>query len=189
MLVLVRHGRTRVNAEGRLQGRLDEPLDAEGERQAAAIGRALGRVDAVITSPLRRAQGTAARIDGPIEVDERWIELDYGELDGLPVRDVPAEVWQRWRTDLDFVPAGGESIAGLARRVFGALDDLAAAAADRTVVVVTHVSPVKAALAWALGAAPELAWRTHLDQAALCRIAIGPNGPVLHSFNDTCHLG
>jgi len=188
MIVLVRHGRTRLNAEGRLQGRIDEPLDAEGERQAAAIGRSLGRVDRVVASPLLRATGTAAFIDGPMEVDERWIELDYGGLDGVPTRDVPRAVWQAWRSDLDYVPDGGESIASLATRVFGALDALAASAIDRTVVVVTHVSPVKAAVAWALGAPVGLTWRTHLDQAAITRIAVGPAGAVLHSFNETAHL-
>ena len=188
MLVLVRHGRTRVNAEGRLQGRIDEPLDEVGDAQAAAIGRALGRVDQVITSPLLRARGTAAHVDGPLTVDERWLELDYGTLDGTLTREVPRDVWQRWRSDIDYVPAGGESIAALAVRVGAALDDLAALAGDRTVVVVTHVSPIKAAVAWALRAPPELTWRTHLDQASITRIAVGPAGPVLHGYNDTCHL-
>ncbi len=189
MLVLVRHGRTRLNAEGRLQGRIDEPLDDVGQQQAAAIARLIGTVDLVVSSPLRRARDTAAHLDGKaVEVDDRWIELDYGAFDGVPTRDVPAEVWKKWRSDIDFVPAGGESIAALSARVWGALDDLAAAAEGRTIAVVSHVSPIKAAVAWALGAPVELSWRTHLDQASVSRIALGPNGAVLHSFNETCHL-
>lgn len=188
MILLVRHGRTALNAQGRLQGRLDEPLDVEGERQATAIGRALGRVDAVITSPLARARSTAAHIDGPVEVDERWIELDYGTLDGMATKDLDPEVWRGWRTDVDFVPAGGESIAALYVRVRTALEDLVTDAATRTIAVVTHVSPIKAAVAWALAAPPGLAWHTHLDQASITRISIGANGPVLHGFNDVCHL-
>lgn len=189
MLILVRHGRTRLNAEGRLQGRVDEPLDEVGERQAAAIARVVGTVDLVVTSPLRRAQGTAAHLDGKaLEVDERWIELDYGIYDGCRAKEVPAEVWASWRSDVRFVPPGGESIAALSVRVCAALDELAATAAGRTVAVVSHVSPIKAALAWALGAPPELSWRSHLDQASICRIALGPAGPVLHTFNDVCHL-
>ena len=189
MILLVRHGRTALNAKGLLQGRLDEPLDAEGERQAAAIGRAIGRVDALICSPLVRARSTAAHIDGPAAViDERWIELDYGTLDGMAARDIDADVWRRWRSDIEFVPGGGESIAALYKRVQSALEDLVTDAATQTIAVVTHVSPIKAAVAWALSAPPGLAWQTHLDQASITRIAIGAAGPVLHGFNDVCHL-
>jgi broad specificity phosphatase PhoE len=188
VILLVRHGRTALNAQGRLQGRLDEPLDDEGERQATAIGRALGPVDRVVTSPLVRARQTAAHIDGPAEVDERWIELDYGTLDGMATKDLDPEVWRRWRSDLHFVPAGGESIAALYERVRAALDDLVADASARTIAVVTHVSPIKAAVAWALRAPPGLAWHTHLDQASITRITIGAAGAVLHGFNDVCHL-
>jgi broad specificity phosphatase PhoE len=188
VLILVRHGRTQANAEGRLQGRRDLPLDEQGTRQAAAVGKALGRVDAVITSPLLRARQTAAYIDGPLSVDERWIELDYGTLEGVPTRDLPRELWEKWRADVTYEPGGGESILTLMGRVTLALDELAAQAEDRTVVVVTHVSPIKAALAWTLGAPPELAWRSHLDQAAITRIAFGEFGAVLHGFNETSHL-
>lgn len=189
MLILARHGRTEANARGLLQGRMDLPLDDEGHRQAEAIGRRLGRVDLVISSPLRRAQETAAHLDGPAAtIDERWIELDYGTFDGVPVKDVPRELWAKWRADVTFEPGGGESIFALMNRLVPALEELATTAADATVVVVTHVSPIKGALAWTLGAPAELAWRSHLDQAALTRIAFGGFGPVLHGFNETSHL-
>jgi broad specificity phosphatase PhoE len=188
MLILARHGRTQANARGLLQGHLDLPLDEVGEQQAAAIGRRLGKVDAVITSPLLRARQTAAHVDGPLTVDERWIELDYGALDGVPLTDVPRETWAKWRADVTFAPGGGESILALMGRVTPALEELADMAAAGTVVVVTHVSPIKAALAWALGAPAETSWRSHLDQAALTRISFGGFGPVLHGFNETSHL-
>ena len=95
MIILVRHGRTALNAAGMLVGRLDPPLDDVGERQAAAIGDALkGGVDRVISSPLLRARQTAARIAADIEVDNRWIEVDYGQYDGV-TRDLefPGERW------------------------------------------------------------------------------------------------
>lgn len=188
MLILARHGRTEANARGLLQGHMDLPLDDEGERQAAAIGRSLGRVDAVISSPLLRARQTAAHIDGPLTIDERWIELDYGALDGMPLKDVPRDLWATWRADVTYAPGGGESILALVQRLTPALQELAEQAHEGTVVVVTHVSPIKAALAWTLGAPPELAWRSHLDQAALTRIVFGGFGPVLHGFNETSHL-
>ena len=62
------------------------------------------------------------------------------------------------------------------------------AAADADVVVVSHVSPIKAAVSWVLHAGAETAWRSHLDQASISRIAITPRGAVLRSFNETWHL-
>ena len=74
-----------------------------------------------MSSPLGRCRQTAARVAEavgvPVEVDERWIELDYGELDGRPTSEVPAETWAAWRADLEWGPPGGESIAALGRRV------------------------------------------------------------------------
>ncbi len=71
---------------------------------------AVERPDRVVSSPLRRARETAEAFGLPVEIDERWIELDYGELDGMPVESVGAEVWKQWRSDLRFTPPGGESI-------------------------------------------------------------------------------
>ena len=91
--MVVRHGRTEANASGRLLGRrLNPPLDDLGERQADAVARAIGPVDRVVTSPLRRARQTAEAITSSAEIDERWVELDYGELDGTPLDSVPDDV-------------------------------------------------------------------------------------------------
>jgi broad specificity phosphatase PhoE len=62
--------------------------------------------------------------------------------------------------------------------------DLVESAIDRVVVVTSHVSPIKAAVAWALGAPPSISWRCFLDQAAICRIMCTPNGPMLVGFNE-----
>jgi broad specificity phosphatase PhoE len=189
MLVVVRHGRTEANASGLLLGRLDVELDEVGLEQAARIAEAVAGASRVIASPLRRAQETAAALGRPVETDGRWIELDYGEFDGLPARDVGAEVWARWRSDVSYCPPGGESLLTLHHRVAGACQELLAEAAEVDVVVVSHVSPIKAAVAWALGAGMETAWRTHLDQASISRLAAGSGGPILRSFNETHHLG
>lgn len=190
MLILVRHGQTEVNAQGRLQGHLDAPLTELGYRQAEAAARAVlgGRRPAVVvTSPLLRARQTAAAFGAETEVDERWIEVSYGEWDGLPLRSIPAETWDRWKADPSFAPPGGESLAALAERVVDACGSWAELAVDEDVVVVSHVSPIKAAVAWALGVGPEVSWRTHLGVAAICRIAVAPKGPTLHSFNEQAH--
>ena len=190
MLILVRHGQTAVNAEGRLQGRIDAPLTETGQAQAAACARALPAPAHVVSSPLLRARQTAGAIapDGPIEVDDRWIELDYGEWDGAPLKSMDQGAWDRWRADPSFAPPGGESLVDLAARVVEACEALAPRARDTDVVVVSHVSPIKAAVAWALGVGPDTSWRMFLGVAAITRISIGPRGPSLTAYNDVSHL-
>ncbi len=189
MLHVVRHGRTEANAAGLLLGRLDPDLDALGIRQATAVAAAIGPVDRVVSSPLLRAVRTAEAFGLDVETDDRWLELDYGDLDGTSVSEVPSSTWVQWRADLDWAPPGGESHAALGERVRSACEDLIAEAAGSEVVVVTHVSPIKASLAWALGVGDEIAWRCFVEPASVLRIAVGPGGPTVRSFNDVAHLG
>ena len=187
MLILVRHGRTLSNATGILQGRVDNPLDDVGAAQVAQVAAALGPVDRVITSSLLRARQTAAMFSAPITVDDRWIELDYGSFDGVPLADVPAEAWISWREDRTFAPPGGESMGDLDLRVRAAAAEILEAARTEVVVVVSHVSPIKAAVAWSIGGDVMMSWRMQLDQAAVSRIGAGPNGPALRSFNEVLY--
>ncbi|HUY22472.1 MAG TPA: histidine phosphatase family protein [Acidimicrobiales bacterium] len=192
MLVLVRHGEAAGNAAGLLLGRTDSPLTDRGRAQAAALGGAVGAVGRLVTSPLGRAVDTAGALglDVPAEVDERWVEVDYGEFEGQALGSVPAEVWARWRGDPGYRPPGGESLAEVGVRVRDACDELfarpgAGARADTDVVVVSHVSPIKAAVAWALGTGDAVAWRLYLATASITRIAWGVDGPVLQRYNET----
>jgi broad specificity phosphatase PhoE len=184
VLIIVRHGQTSANAAGLLLGRADLPLTELGRRQASALAAALPVPARVVSSPLLRARQTAAAFGRPVEVDERWIEMDYGRLDCQAVAAVPGDVWERWRADCHFVPAGGESLAAVGARVREACVALSAAVTEADVVVVTHVSPIKAAIAWALGAGDEVAWRMFVEDASVCRIAVGPHGPQLRAFNE-----
>ena len=188
VLYLVRHGRTAANAQGLLQGRLDPPLDEIGQRQAAAIAAMVGSVDEVISSPLVRARETAARFGEDVTIDDRWVELAYGEYEGVPAGEVPPDVWQSWRTNTEFRTRGGESFGSLDGRVRTACEELRERIADHDVVVVSHVSPIKAAVAWALGVTMEIMFHCHLSQASLCRIDVGRFGPVLHGFNERAPL-
>lgn len=192
MLIIVRHGRTPLNAQGRLQGRVDTDLDELGQRQAAAIAQAVsrqvGEVAALVSSPLARARQTAEAFGRDVEIDERWTELDYGVLDGVPVREVPADMWRRWREDQDFAPERGESHTALHRRVREACDELAQRARHDHVVVVTHVSPIKAAVGWAMGLHQTVVWRGFVEQASITRVGVDDQGPVLHTFSETAHL-
>jgi broad specificity phosphatase PhoE len=191
VLILVRHGQTVPNREGRLLGRDDAPLTDVGRQQAEATARAVREqfaVTRVISSPLSRARDTAALLGLNVEVDERWIEVDYGEYDGLPFAEVPEELWREWRADLAWVPPQGESLAAVGKRVRAACDDLTAEVADRDVVVVSHVSPIKAALAWALDVSDDVSWHMRLDVTSICTVSAGSRGTTLHTFNQTHHL-
>lgn len=205
MLILARHGQSEANREGLLLGRLDSPLTEVGRRQADAIAQAVctrasstARLPArIVTSPLSRARQTAeaiaARLGGAVavEVDDRVVELDYGELDGASPRSLPASWWASWRADPGLAPPGGESLSEVHDRVVGALEEWSEVAASFDVVVVSHVSPIKSAVSWAVGAGPELAWRLGLDVASITRIrttAGGDHDPSLVGFNDTSHL-
>ena len=201
-LYLVRHGRTAVNAEGRLLGRLDPGLDPAGETQAAAVAASLATTlrpgsrsgpVRVVSSPLLRTRATAELIATDliaaglgaleVELDDRWLELDYGEFDGVPLADIPLETWTTWRRDPDFCPPGGECLSALGLRVRAACDDLVPSASDGDVVVVSHVSPIKAAVAWALDVGDLVAWRLYLAPGSITTIGVSDRGAGLHGYN------
>lgn len=189
MLIIVRHGRTEANASGLLVGRRVDPgLDDLGRRQAAALREVVGGAERVVCSPLRRTRETAAALGLPIEIDERWIEIDYGTFDGTPLRDLPAATWAEWRADLGFTLGGGESLAALGTRVRAAADDLLEESRQHDIVVVTHVSPIKAAAAWALGVGDEVIWRMWCAPGSITEIGTAGPTPSLHSYNVTAHL-
>jgi broad specificity phosphatase PhoE len=190
MILMVRHGQTAANAAGLLLGRDDPPLTDLGRRQAVAAAPSVAGVMRVVTSPLRRARETAGAfgLRVPVVVDERWTELDYGAFEGRPSSEVPSETWRRWRRDSSYAPPGGESLAAVGVRVREACEHLARDAGDGDIAVVSHVSPIKAAIAWALEVDDTVAWRMFLDVASISRVAIGSQGPSLRSYNETHHL-
>jgi broad specificity phosphatase PhoE len=173
-----------------LLGRADPSLTETGYRQARALAAALPPAARIVSSPLMRARQTAAVLAGAapdatdVEVDPRWIEMDYGRLDGRPATALGEQSWRAWRQDPDFVPAGGESVAAVCTRVRQACVELADDAARGDVLVVSHVSPIKAAVTWALGVGDEVAWRMFLADAAVCRIDTTGPVPLLLAFND-----
>ena len=192
MLILVRHGESVANAQGLLLGRTDAELTETGRAQAAAVPTLLDRqVVEVRSSPLRRAVDTAELLDLglPVVVDERWIEVDYGEFECQPLGDIPADVWQKWQRDRDFRPVDGESLTEVDVRIAAACEELFASDGsgarrrDGDVVIVSHVTPIKAAVAWALGT-PDLYWRLYLRTASVTRVSWNRDAPILHGFNE-----
>jgi broad specificity phosphatase PhoE len=187
MLLLVRHGETDANRDGRYLGWADLALNDRGRAQAARLAALLPRPDVVISSPLRRARETADAFAASFTLDERWIELDYGPFDQQPIGDAPAGMVERWRDDPDFAPPGVETLSSLSGRVREACDELVPAAGSSVVIVVTHVSPVKAAVAWALSDSRSLAGRLFVEDAGVTRIDIADGSPVLRWFNRFGH--
>ena len=194
LLTLVRHGQTVANAQNLLQGHVNHPLDEVGLAQVSLLGGALQKiapVSRVVASPLQRAQQTAQAITQglsqhiEVETDPRWIELNYGDFDGQPVSSVSPEQWATWRTDEHFRPPHGETLAELSVRVHEAIDALLADSVSAHIVVVSHVSPIKAAVAWALGVGVEMSWRTALDRASMTTVRLDAKHPALKTFNVT----
>lgn len=193
MLTILRHGRTEANRARLLQGRVDNPLDDLGHAQAQAAARMLSDADVVVSSPLERALQTAQAVADAANVDvivnDQFVEIDYGEWEMKPLTDLGPEVWKAWRKDLDFRPPGGETLRELGERVRTGIEtDVAPIARDSHVVLVCHVSPIKAAVAWALGLDDEVTWRLRVGQASICRIDVSGPTPSLVSFNEQHHL-
>jgi ribonuclease H / adenosylcobalamin/alpha-ribazole phosphatase len=200
-LILVRHGETAMTVQGRYSGRGDVPLSEQGEAQAmAAAGRVAGisrDVTAVVSSPLTRCTRTAELIAAElgnvtVTVMPELIECDFGDWEGLTF----AEVRERWPEELDrwldstaVAPPGGESFKTVAKRVRGALATLQAAYPSGTVVVVSHVSPIKLILRDALAAGDAFLHRLFLDAAGVSTMDMWPDGGIaVRSVNETAHL-
>ena len=199
--LLLRHGQTPMSVQKRYAGRspnTDAPLTDTGVRQAVAAAKRLASagIDAIVASPLQRTVRTAeevAAVTGvPVLTDEGFRETDFGAWEGLTFAEVrerwPSEL-ATWLADPSVAPPGGESFDQVSERVTAALHRILAERAYQTVLIVSHVTPIKTLVAAALLAPPAALYRMHLDVAALCEIDWYADGPaVLRSFNDTAHL-
>lgn len=191
MIVFARHGQTAPNREGLVLGRADPELTEEGHRQAAALAGELAKepVSAILSSPLLRARQTGEAIGAacgvPVVIDERLVEIDWGAWEGRSTGSLAQTEVDRWRADDGTAPEG-ESLDSLTQRVESFCTERLAR--DGVVVAVSHVSPIKAAAAWAMGVDGTVAWRMFLGLASITRVGQGRANPVLLSFNETTHL-
>lgn len=204
-LILLRHGQTEMSIDRRYSGRRDIPLTDLGHRQAVAAGKRLAGTDGlvvdgepapVVASPLLRTTQTAHavldEIGGQVRTHDGLAETDFGEWEGLTF----AEAAQRdpalhanWIADAGVPTPGGESFDIVHSRVTAALDELLATYQGRTVVVVSHVTPIKSVLRVGLDAGPSLLFRLHLDLASLSIVEFYPDGNAsVRVVNDTGHL-
>ncbi|MFE6842342.1 bifunctional RNase H/acid phosphatase [Streptomyces sp. NPDC057686] len=200
--VLLRHGETVLTPQKRFSGSggADPELSPAGRRQASAVAGALaarGTVQTIVSSPLRRcretAQAVADRLGLEVTVEEGLREVDFGAWEGLTFAEVkerfPDDL-QAWLDSPKAAPTGGgESFAAATRRISATRDRLLAAHAGRTVLLVTHVTPVKMLVRLALGAPPESLFRMELSAASLSAVAYYADGNAsVRLLNDTSHL-
>jgi len=197
-LLLVRHGETALSAEKRFSGRGDPELTERGVEQARAVAARLASYDvtAVVSSPLRRAARTAEIVGEvlgvEVGIDDGLIETDFGAWEGLTFGEAQSQwpdAMQAWLADPAFAPPGGESFASVFTRLAETRERLTRDHPAGRVVVVSHVTPIKAMVRDALGAPAQVLFRMNLDLASLTTVDWYADGPgVLTGFNDVSHL-
>jgi ribonuclease H / adenosylcobalamin/alpha-ribazole phosphatase len=198
-LLLLRHGQTELSVERRYSGRGNPPLTELGRRQAEAAAAYLaerGGITAVLTSPLQRAYDTAAAagklLGVDVTVDDDLIETDFGDWEGLTfaeAADHSPDLHRRWLRDTSLAPPAGESFEAVAKRVLRVRDRIIAEHGGATVLVVSHVTPIKTLLRIALDAGESILYRLHLDLASLSIAEFYPDGASsVRLVNQTAYL-
>ena len=203
-VLLIRHGETDRNVDGRALSRDDVPLNDRGREQARAIADALaeravyGAIDAIYSSPLQRAVATATpfaeALGLEIERDERLIEMAAGELEGVS-RDVVRERYpdflRGWLSEdevADVRMPGGETLREVQERSWPLLVELAGRHPDATVAVVSHNFVLRALLCRALDLPLGRFRRLLHDLAAIAAVDLGGEHPHVLVMNDRAHL-
>lgn len=198
-LLLLRHGQTDLSVQRRYSGRGDPALTEIGRRQADAASRYLaqrGGIAAVLSSPLQRSYDTAAAaaraLGLPVTVDDDLTETDFGAWEGLTFAEAAArdpELHRRWLRDTSIRPPNGESFDTVHDRVRMARDRIVADYGGATVLVVSHVTPIKTLLRMALDAGAGILYRLHLDLASLSIAEFYPDGAAaVRLVNQTAYL-
>jgi len=197
-LLLIRHGRTTWNAERRIQGRADPPLDETGREQARRLAQRLRREApvALYTSPQQRARETADIIGEalgvPVAPDERLREYDVGQVTGLTWEQVVErypDVAPRWAEAAEAVEfPGAEKGEAFQARVAAAFAEIVARHAGELVGVVVHGGVLGAYLNHLIGLPT---WRSpfRFGNGSLSIAEVNPVRPRIALLNDTCHLG
>jgi broad specificity phosphatase PhoE len=197
-LMLLRHGQTELSVQRRYSGHGDPELTALGHEQAAAAAARLARlpeVATVLSSPLRRARQTAAAVaeatGAPLVTVPGLIETDFGAWEGLTFGEAherDPELHGAWLGSEDVAPPGGESFADVARRIEAELAAVVEEYPGATVVLVSHVTPIKTLLRIALQGGPGILYRLHLDLASVSIVDLYPDGGAsVRLVNDTSH--
>jgi broad specificity phosphatase PhoE len=197
---LIRHGETADNLQMRYLGTRDEPLTENGIRQAQRVADALDQLQIriVVSSPLRRTTETAVLIQEAcgvgLRLEPRFAEGSFGSWEGLTRAEIvgrggkDAEQLARWESDSSSSPPGGESLDSVQKRVVCAAEELKREFAGSSIVLVSHVGPIKALLASVLRLSLQDCRRLFLDPGTISVVDWGET-PLLRLFNSHAHLG
>ncbi len=202
-LLLLRHGQTELNRDGKYSGRGNPELTDLGKKQIAHAARHIserGDVDVILSSPLGRCQETAQAAaealgmgKDAITTDEAIIEMDFGTWEGRRFVEIQEDHPEAHRECFNYAtaaPHGGESPEQVYRRVSEFVDRVIAEYPGKTVLVVTHMMPIKSVLRRALGTGGEIYRSLHLDVASLSVADFLPNGAgVVRLVNESHYLG
>jgi len=200
-LLLVRHGETLANRDFRYIGKRDDMLTEQGRSQAEALAEALSilPVAAVYSSPRQRtrdtAQPIAARHQLPVQILPELVEGSFGAWEGLSRAEVLAlgvedeRLLHAWEADPELAPPGGESFAAIQRRVLAAVERLSQTHPDQTIVLVSHVGPIKVLLCSALGTPLSSLFQIFLDPATISVVDWRQPRPTVRLLNSHAHLG
>ena len=191
-LLLVRHGQTTFNKEGRFYGRIDAPLTEVGKAQAVTLRRRLVKwqIDAAMSSPLSRALHTGeialANHELTIETDELLVEMDHGRWEGLlfaEARKLDPEAWELWRAGKLENPHGGETLPDVFKRAEQWLEKVKATYNQgETIVVFAHGGLLQALTCVLMGTPPRPLWQYRYGNCAIAEIEVYPLGGVLVSL-------
>ncbi|MBV7295809.1 histidine phosphatase family protein [Corynebacterium sp. TAE3-ERU12] len=200
-LVLLRHGQTPMSVDRRYSGsRSDVALTDLGTQQAQRAAADLARSGwdfaGIVCSPLLRTRQTAEfaaeALGLSLEIDDDLRELDFGDWEGMTfaeARERDPEQHAAWMADPEHTTPGGESFAALDARVRAARERICERYAGRDVLVVSHVSPIKATLRQAMGSGYEVFTRMFLDLASVSVAEFYPEGRTSVTLvNSTAHL-
>jgi len=197
-VILVRHGETDLNAGEIFRGRVDVDLNEEGMKQAELLGDYLGgeKIDLVYSSPLKRAVKTAEAIARPhnleVNVVENLIDFNYGEWQGIPLREIRekyGELYRDWEDTPEQVRVpGGESLEDVRRRTLPFIEDAVMRFGEGKIVFVSHRVVHKVLICNLLGLGNAHFWNVRLDTCGITRFLCGEGRLVLAGHNDTSHL-
>jgi broad specificity phosphatase PhoE len=197
-LFVVRHAQTDWNRERRYQGGRDTALSEVGRAQATAVARALegGKLDAVYSSPLRRAMATAEAIAAPhavpVRVEAAFREIGFGAWEGLTLDEArvryPDEHRDWAERPHEAVPPGGEPLAEVRRRVLAGLEELRAEHDGGSVCLVTHGVPARVLILEVLGLELSRIWAVHVATTGISELEFREDWSALHRMNTLTHL-
>ena len=197
-IILMRHGQTEWNKFERFRGKADIELDETGRRQAEAAAERIGqwKVDAVYSSPLKRAMSTAQAVANRLGLTVQTLEgindMDFGEWEGLAIAEARQkyvalfDLWLYHPERLEIPRA--ETLADVRKRAVAAIDEVAAKHKDQTVALVSHRVVCKVLLCHLLGLDNSHFWQIAQDTTAINLFEVWEGRPSVMLINDTCHL-